>query len=182
MARARAGLRADAGQRSAGDTSLAEVKAAWLASDVVYVDRHGEEIQRLRRDKQARRQDWVSLAEMSPALRHALVLSEDRRFYQHSGVDWSGWLLPPGPICGTPHPWRLDADHATGRPAGRRAEGGRWRACLAETGPGLVGCCAGAPWRKAEILEAYLNLVSFRGELVGVGAVSRALFDKLPDG
>ena len=30
--------------------------------------------------------------------------------------------------------------------------------------------------------EAYLNLVSFRGELVGVGAVSRALFDKLPDG
>lgn len=70
--------------------SLAEVKAAWLASDVVYVDRHGEEIQRLRRDKQARRQDWVSLAEMSPALRHALVLSEDRRFYQHSGVDWSG--------------------------------------------------------------------------------------------
>ena len=35
--------------------SLAEVKAAWLASDVVYVDRHGEEIQRLRRDKQARR-------------------------------------------------------------------------------------------------------------------------------
>ncbi|MDB5756744.1 MAG: penicillin-binding protein, partial [Burkholderia sp.] len=37
-------------------------------------------------------------------------------------------------------------------------------------------------WRKDQILEAYLNLVSFRGELVGVNALARVLFGKHPDG
>jgi penicillin-binding protein 1C len=37
-------------------------------------------------------------------------------------------------------------------------------------------------WTKAQILEAYLNLVSFRGEQVGVAAMSVALFDKIPAG
>ena len=37
-------------------------------------------------------------------------------------------------------------------------------------------------WKKSEILEAYLNLVGFRGELVGVAAMSRGLFGKWPDG
>jgi hypothetical protein len=69
---------------------FAQVKAAWRASDVIVQDRHGQPLQRWRVDKQGRRQDWVSLADTSPALRQALVLSEDKRFYQHSGVDWSG--------------------------------------------------------------------------------------------
>ena len=30
----------------------------------------------------------MALADVSPALRQALVLSEDKRFYEHSGVDW----------------------------------------------------------------------------------------------
>ncbi|MCK7581907.1 MAG: transglycosylase domain-containing protein [Chromatiales bacterium] len=33
-------------------------------------------------------------------------------------------------------------------------------------------------WSKAQILEAYLNLVTFRGELVGIGAAARGLFGK----
>jgi membrane carboxypeptidase/penicillin-binding protein PbpC len=33
-------------------------------------------------------------------------------------------------------------------------------------------------WRKDQILEAYLNLVPFRGELVGMDALSRTLFGK----
>jgi len=37
-------------------------------------------------------------------------------------------------------------------------------------------------WKKEEILEAYLNLISFRGELQGVAAASRGLFDKDPGG
>ena len=37
-------------------------------------------------------------------------------------------------------------------------------------------------WKKAEILEAYLNLVTFRGELQGIAAASRGLFDKEPSG
>jgi penicillin-binding protein 1C len=37
-------------------------------------------------------------------------------------------------------------------------------------------------WSKAEIFEAYLNLVTFRGELQGIAATSRALFGKDPHG
>jgi penicillin-binding protein 1C len=37
-------------------------------------------------------------------------------------------------------------------------------------------------WSKRQILEAYLNLSTFRGELQGVGAAARALFGKDPSG
>ncbi len=37
-------------------------------------------------------------------------------------------------------------------------------------------------WRKDEILEAYLNRVPFRGELVGIDALSRTLFGKAAHG
>ena len=37
-------------------------------------------------------------------------------------------------------------------------------------------------WRKDQILEAYLNLVPFKGELVGIDALSRTLFGKAAHG
>ena len=37
-------------------------------------------------------------------------------------------------------------------------------------------------WRKDQILEAYLNPVPFRGEVVGIDALSRTLFGKEPSG
>jgi len=37
-------------------------------------------------------------------------------------------------------------------------------------------------WSKQQILEAYLNLANFRGELTGIGAASRGLFGKHPSG
>src|SRR5690606_38078963 len=37
-------------------------------------------------------------------------------------------------------------------------------------------------WRKDQILEAYLNLVPFRGELLGIDALSRTLFGKAAHG
>ena len=39
-----------------------------------------------------------------------------------------------------------------------------------------------AHWKKSEILEAYLNLVPFRGEIVGINALAQTLFDKHPSG
>jgi penicillin-binding protein 1C len=38
-----------------------------------------------------------------------------------------------------------------------------------------------ARWSKDQLLEAYLNFASFRGETQGIGAASRALFGKAPD-
>ena len=69
--------------------SFDEVKAAHRPSDLLLLDRHGEPLQTLRVDASVRRGPWVALQDVSPALLQALVLSEDRRFWQHSGVDWA---------------------------------------------------------------------------------------------
>ena len=37
-------------------------------------------------------------------------------------------------------------------------------------------------WSKVQILEAYVNLASFRGEVSGIGAASRSLLNKSPAG
>ena len=68
--------------------SFDEVKRDFRPSETLVLDRSGELIQRLRTDKAVRRGQWVALPDVSPALRTALVLSEDKRFYEHSGVDW----------------------------------------------------------------------------------------------
>ena len=65
-----------------------EVRTGWRSSEVRVLDRHGELVQRLRVDHLARRGEWVALADVSPALRTAMVWSEDKRFFEHSGVDW----------------------------------------------------------------------------------------------
>src|SRR5690348_12756879 len=70
--------------------SFDEVRANWRSSDWVLLSRDGEPVARTRIDKNARRGDWVALADVSPALREAIVVSEDKRFYEHAGVDWRG--------------------------------------------------------------------------------------------
>ena len=65
-----------------------EVRANWRSSDWVLLSRDGEPLARTRVDKSARRGDWIALSDVSPALREAIVVSEDRRFYQHAGVDY----------------------------------------------------------------------------------------------
>ena len=70
------------------NTTFEQVKTSYRSSDTLLLDRQGEVLHRLRTDATVRRGQWVVLADISPALRTALVLSEDKRFYEHSGVDW----------------------------------------------------------------------------------------------
>lgn len=164
--------------------TFAEVRAAYRSSDTVVLDRHGVPIQTVRTDFKARRTDWVPLQEVSPALRQALLLSEDQRFYEHSGVDWSavgaaawgnlwntrtrGASTVTMQLAGL-----LDAQLAT--PRGGRSVAGK-------VGQVRVAWELEGGWRKAQILEAYLNLVAFRGEVVGIGALAATLFGKYPSG
>ncbi len=77
---------------SAGITCAAatfdEVKRDFKPSDTLILASNGEVMQRVRTDSAVRRGQWVGLEDISPALRNTLVLSEDKRFYEHSGVDW----------------------------------------------------------------------------------------------
>ena len=63
------------------------VRAGWKPSEVYLLDRSGEIIHEQRVDSRRRRLEWVGLGDVSPALRSAVLASEDRRFHAHGGVD-----------------------------------------------------------------------------------------------
>ena len=164
--------------------SFREVKDAYVASDAWLLARDGRTLQQIRLDKSVRRLEWTPIESVSPALLHALLYSEDKRFYAHSGVDWnaaaaSAWrnlwnTRTRGASTLTMQLSGLLEDGAKGR--------GKRRNVLEKAGQTASALWLDQRWRKDEILEAYLNLVGFRGELQGVSAMSWGLFDKAPAG
>jgi len=164
--------------------SFQEVKGSYRKSDSVLLDRHGKVIHELRTDPMGRRLDWAPIEEISPALIRAVVLSEDKRFYSHKGVDWLALgssimqnIFTRQTRGASTLTMQLASmlDDGLKPKSSRRTVGQKWRQIkaageLEET------------WSKKEILEAYLNLITFRGELQGISASSRGLFDKEPNG
>ena len=167
--------------------SFAQVRAEYAESDAWLLARDGRPLQRVRLDMSRRTLPWTRIEEVSPAMLRALLASEDRRFYAHSGVDWgavaaSAWrnLWHSKTRGASTLSMQLvglldEFADARARREGRRSV------------PQKISQAAAAlwleqRWRKDEILEAYLNLASYRGELVGVAAMSRGLFGKWPDG
>jgi len=161
-----------------------EVRRDHQPSETLVLDRNGELLHRLRTDATVRRGAWIALDDVSPALRTAMVLSEDKRFWEHSGVDWrsvsaAAW----GRLW---HQRTRGASTITMQLAGlvdgdwRQRSGGR--SVTQKLGQAVTAQVLDHRWRKDQILEAYLNLVPFRGELVGIAALSHTLFGKAPHG
>jgi penicillin-binding protein 1C len=165
----------------------AEVRSRYVESDAWLLARDGRILQSKRIDMAGRRLPWTRIEDVSPALLRALLASEDRRFYDHSGVDWgaaaaSAWrnLWNTRTRGASTLSMQLvglldEFENESSRRHGRRNV------------PEKISQAAGAlwleqRWKKDEILEAYLNLAGFRGEMVGVAAMSRGLFGKWPDG
>jgi penicillin-binding protein 1C len=167
-----------------GMPSYEEVKASYQRSDALLLDRHGEVIHELRVDPNARKLEWVRLADVSPAFVKAVIGSEDKRFYGHHGVDWKA--LSSAAISNLwSHRKRgastismqlaslLDAKLQSKK--GQRSLGQKWDQMSASREIEKI-------WTKEQILEAYLNLVYFRGEVQGISTASRGFFDKEPGG
>ena len=172
-----------AAQAVAGPT-YADVKGAYRASDVQVLDRDGVLLQRIRADNTVRKGQWLALEDMSPALRTALVFSEDKRFYEHSGVDWRGVSA-----AAWANMWSRKtrgASTITMQLAGLLDEDlrrlGGSRSVVQKIGQAVSAEMLERSWRKDQILEAYVNLVPFRGELVGIDALSQTLFGKAASG
>jgi penicillin-binding protein 1C len=162
----------------------AQVQAAWRPSEAQLLDRHGVPVESVRVDMTVRRARWAPLAGISPALGAAVLQAEDQRFMEHGGVD----LKAVGQAA-----WdNLFQSRARGAstitmqlaalldPALRASAAGRsWRQKWDQA---LAARELEAGWSKQQILEAYLNLATFRGELQGVGAAAQGLFGKAPSG
>jgi penicillin-binding protein 1C len=162
-----------------------QVKAAWRPSEAQLLDRHGVPIDSVRVDMTVRRTRWMALGEVSPALGAAVLQAEDQRFMEHGGVDLkaagqAAWdnLFERGRARGASTITMQLA--ALLDPALRGGADGRsWRQKWDQA---LAARELEAGWSKQQILEAYLNLATFRGELQGIGAAARGLFGKAPSG
>ncbi len=164
--------------------SYAEVRKAYVKSDSLLLDRRGEVIHELRTDLKRRRLEWTPLKDISPALKEAVVAAEDHRFYAHSGIDY--WAL------GAALFQRLTSSGTRGASTlsmqlaamlDKDLQPARGRRSIRQKGKQILAAWElERAWSKEGILEAYLNLITFRGELQGVSAASRGLFAKAPHG
>ncbi len=164
--------------------SYATVRADYRTSERQLLDRHGEILHELRVDATRRRLGWTAIADISPVTLEAVVRAEDRRFFAHRGVDWRAgagalWnALRGGRRRGASTiTMQLAAQLDRGLRARSRGRGPRQKWAQMRAAWALE-----AGWDKHRILETYLNLVSFRGELQGIAAASRGLFGKTPAG
>ncbi|MCY3810902.1 MAG: penicillin-binding protein 1C [Gammaproteobacteria bacterium] len=119
---------------------------------------------------------FTPLDDIAPAMIDATLLYEDRRFYRHPGVDplalvraaWTTYLRRTRVVGGstiTMQLARLRFGMDTRTPRGKLHQS--FRAVQLER-----------HYDKAEILEAYLNLAPYGGNIEGVGTASRIYFDK----
>lgn len=145
------------------------------ADAVTLTDRSGEALRHVRSEGHDRR--WVELDEISPHLIDAVIAVEDRRFYEHEGVD----------------PRAMARAALTSWWPGRRASG------ASTITQQLVKRVYGRPhglWDKPQemvrallleeemekdwILEQYLNRLPFGDQIVGVARASEAYFGRAP--
>lgn len=160
------------------------VRAGFTPSDAFLLDRNGEVIDTLRVDMKVRRFEWQPLSAISPAFIAAVIRGEDARFWQHSGIDWRS-------VAGA-----VRDRYVRGRPRGAstitmqvasllrtspRAHKGA-RAWWQKRDQIRLARALESSWTKEEILEAYVNLLHYRGELQGIAAASYVLAGKVPSG
>jgi penicillin-binding protein 1C len=162
------------------------VRADWRPSEAWLYDRDGRLLDSERINFERRRLAWVPLKDISPAVRSAVVQSEDRRFWSHGGVDWlaiaSAVRARLTILGGTGDRSRgastlamqLAAflDPSLAQPGKRD-----WRTKIRQM---RAGQALAANWSHDEMLEAYFNLLPLRGEAQGIGAGAQSLFGKKP--
>ena len=163
----------------------ASVRRDHTPSDAQLLARDGRLLHERRIDPTRRSLGWTPLQRISPALVKAVLRSEDRRFFEHPGVDARGLLSAAiqqlsgtrrrgGSTISMQLAALLDADL---RPA--RGKRRSWSKKIRQV---RAAVDLESQWKKEEILEAYLNLVPFRGEVEGIGAAAGVWLGKDPHG
>lgn len=164
---------------SEGIPSYREIRDSYHPSDGTILDLHGRFLQTIRFNVRERKLAWTEEGEIPETLLLALFVQEDKRFFEHSGVDLLAILgAMKDRILGNSKRGASTlsmqlAGIFLGTKPGRRNIFDKWEQMrfaqkIEQT------------WSKNEILIGYLNLIQFRGEHKGLRAASRGLFQKEP--
>ncbi len=153
----------------------------WQPSEAWLFDRDGKLLDSIRVDFHQRRLPWVRLANISKSVQGTVVTAEDKRFFEHHGVDWIA--LASALRARSAHPSSRGASTISMQVAGflapELAAPGH-RSLRDKLRQFRAAIALEQNWTKDQILEAYLNLANFRGESQGIGAAAQTLFNKSP--
>ncbi|TKG72080.1 transglycosylase domain-containing protein [Prauserella endophytica] len=129
--------------------------------------------------------------QISEAMKWALISVEDRRFYEHHGVDWKGTLRAAisntsgGDTQGASTLTQQYVKNYLINVTYRDDQLGQQRAQEATIARKLkearVAIQLETKMSKEEILAGYLNVVEFSRQIYGVGAAAHAYFGTTPD-
>ncbi|MGE5384473.1 MAG: penicillin-binding protein 1A [Betaproteobacteria bacterium] len=119
---------------------------------------------------------WVKLSDISPHVVNALIATEDRRFYDHHGLDW--WRTV-GALFNTLHGNRQGGSTLTQQLARNLfpEEIGRAPTLSRKLKEAVTAFKIEAMHSKNDILETYLNTVPFLYNAYGIEMAARTYFD-----
>lgn len=158
-----------------------EVKSNYQPSDIRFYDRKGELIQRLRIRKDYRSEDWVEYQEFPKYLVDSILHAEDKRFFQHNGVDGNAiiasfWTsLKGSSLRGAS---TISMQLATILDPELQPSPNKRKSIFQKIKQINRARELESFWTKEEIFTAYVNLIYFRGELKGISAAANGLFRK----
>ena len=153
--------------------SIADLRKAKADQPSVLMSIDGKRIATFRRSNR----EWVPLAQISPNVVNALIATEDRRFYEHGGIDFKRTLSSV-------------AHTVTGNTQGGSTltqqlarnlypeEIGRSRSITRKIKEVITALKIEHAYTKKEILETYLNTVPFLYNAFGIEMAARTYFDK----
>ncbi|MCW7507831.1 penicillin-binding protein 1C [Leptospira levettii] len=158
-----------------------EVKASYVPSDISLYDRKNELIQRLRIRKDFRSEEWVEYEEFPKFLIDSVIHAEDKRFFEHGGVDGNAILsslfagLRGSTIRGAS---TITMQLVTLLDPELQPRKNQRKSIFQKLKQINRVIELESIWNKKEIVTAYLNLIYFRGELKGIASASKGLFRK----
>ena len=118
----------------------------------------------------------VKLQKVAPVMRQATIAIEDRRFYEHDGIDYIGVVralfrdVAAGGV--------VEGGSTITQQLARNLYLGRQQTFKRKLEEGCLAVALEREWSKDKILETYLNTAYYGNGAYGVEAASRAFFSK----
>jgi penicillin-binding protein 1A len=118
----------------------------------------------------------VKLQKVAPVMRQATIAVEDRRFYEHDGIDYVGIVralfrdVAAGGV--------VEGGSTITQQLARNLYLGRQQTFKRKLEEGCLAVALERDWSKDKILETYLNTSYYGNGAYGVEAASRAFFSK----
>ncbi|QJQ01378.1 penicillin-binding protein 1C [Herbaspirillum rubrisubalbicans Os34] len=149
----------------------------WSATSAAIYARDGQLLRlSLAADEQYR--VWTPLSQIDPRLVEAVLMYEDRWFYWHPGINPLALVRALGSTYGSGN--RQGASTLTMQLA-RRLYGIRSQHLAGKLEQMMAALWLEMRYSKAELLEAYLNLAPYGGNIEGVATASLIYFHKRTD-